>query len=107
MKISGKVHMWAGLRFYKIRFYKIKNPNTRISTHIHYYIHTIVLYRVVLYLVETNLVETKACPYVTWDEKKILVGKKIKIEVLTDFYYIGCGLSNCATKNFLFLKLTE
>ena len=41
----------AGLRFYKIRFYKIKNPNTRISTHIHYYIHTIVLY----------LVETKAC----------------------------------------------
>ena len=36
--------------------------------------------------------------YVTWDEKKILVGKKIKIEVLTDFYYIGCGLSNCATK---------
>ena len=51
----------AGLRFYKIRFYKIKNPNTLISTHIHYYIHTIVLYRVVLYLVETNLVETKAC----------------------------------------------
>ena len=51
----------AGLRFYKIPFYKIKNPNTRISTHIHYYIHTIVLYRVVLCLVETNLVETKAC----------------------------------------------
>ena len=23
--------------------------------------------------------------YVTWDEKKILVGKKIEIEVLTDF----------------------
>ena len=45
--------------------------------------------------------------YVTWDEKKILVGKKIIIEVLTDFYYIGCGLSNCATKNFLFQKLTE
>ena len=45
-----------------LHFYKIKNPNTRISTHIHYYIHTIVLYRVVLYLVETNLVETKACP---------------------------------------------
>ena len=51
----------AGLRFYKIPFYKIKNPNTRISTHIHYYIHTIVLYRVVFCLVETNLVETKAC----------------------------------------------
>ena len=48
--------MTAGLRFYKIRFYKIKNPNPRISTHIHYYIHTIVLC-----LVETNLVETKAC----------------------------------------------
>ena len=44
-----------------LRFYKIKNPNTRIPTHIHYYIHTIVLYRGVLCLVETNLVETKAC----------------------------------------------
>ena len=74
----------AGLRFYKIRFYKIKNPNTRISTHIHYYMHTIVLYRVVLYLVETNLVETKACPHRVVMTHTHIIEKQKTIECYTE-----------------------
>ena len=89
--------------------------------HVHYFIvlevshhRTLILVIQVYYFVvaevsrdRTMLLISQWILFVTWDEKKILVGKKIKMEFLTDFYYIGCGLSNCATKKFLFQKLTE